>query len=83
MLTTIDNPFNPFEDFVNWYNFDCDYHYNTCDKIARIANVEEDFSQIEEIAEIERACDKVIALDPFNIYIKIYNKTENTDETTQ
>lgn len=73
MLTTIDNPYNPFEDFKNWYQYDCDYHYNTCDYIARLANIKEDFTQIEEIAEIERVCDKIISLDPFNIYIKVYN----------
>ena len=37
MLTTFDNPFDPFDDFVQWFMYDVDKGYNTCGKIARIA----------------------------------------------
>ena len=29
MLTTIDNPFNPFTNFDDWYAFDTSKGYNT------------------------------------------------------
>lgn len=39
-LTTTDNPFNPFEDFDNWYYFDTDIRrqYQTCSYLERVAH---------------------------------------------
>lgn len=70
MLTTIDNPFNPFEQFTQWLLFDDEKGYNTCGKIARIAKLFDDMTQKEEEEEIERAIDEIIFHDPLNIYIK-------------
>lgn len=70
MLTTIDNPFNPFEQFTQWLLFDDEKGYNTCGKIARLVNIFDDMSQVEEEAEIERVIDEIIFHDPLNIYIK-------------
>jgi len=39
MLTTIDNPFNPFTQFDEWKDFDETQGYYTCPYLARIANV--------------------------------------------
>ena len=39
MLTTVDNPFNPFENFQEWYKIDMQFGYNTCALLARIAPV--------------------------------------------
>ena len=37
MLTTIDNPFDPFEQFDSWFLFDGEKGYNSCDYLGRIA----------------------------------------------
>lgn len=37
MLTTEDNPFNPFTQFTRWVNYDCQMGYNTCGRLAREA----------------------------------------------
>lgn len=71
MLTTIDNPFNPFDDFDEWFRFDIEKGYNCCGRLMRIANVEEDFTEIETNAEIERAIDEIIKYDFMNIYKKV------------
>lgn len=70
MLTTFDNPYDPFDDFVQWFMFDVEKGYNTCGKIARIAKSSEEFSTIEEKREIERAIDEIIHYDFLNIYKK-------------
>lgn len=36
LLTTANNPFNPFTDFENWYQCDITLGYNTCALIARL-----------------------------------------------
>ena len=70
-LTTIDNPFNPFEQFTLWYSFDVEHQYNTCSKVARLSNVTDDMSQDEIDLEVERVIDEIIRQDFLNIYIKV------------
>lgn len=74
MLTTIDNPYSPFEDFQNWFLFDVGRGYNSCSRLARIANIDDSMTQKEENAEVERAIDRIISLDPTNLYVKVKRK---------
>ena len=76
MLTTFDNPFDPFDEFVSWFLFDVENGYNTCSKLARIARSSEEFSSIEDKIETERAIDEIIHYDFLNIYKKV---TRNVD----
>ena len=80
MLTTFDNPFDPFDDFDHWWLFDIEKGYNTCSRLARIARSSEDFSVAEDKAETERAIDEIIDHDFLNIYKKVTRNISN-DET--
>ena len=71
MLTTFDNPYDPFDDFDQWFMFDVTNGYDTCGKIARIARSSEEFSTIEEKLETERAIDEIINYDFLDIYKKL------------
>jgi hypothetical protein len=77
MLTTFDNPFDPFEEFTSWFLFDIEKGYGTCDYIGRIVNLKDDMSQIEIDAEYERAIDEIIINDFLNIYKKVAKATAN------
>ncbi len=70
-LTTFDNPFDPFEQFDAWYNFDCDKGYNSCCYLDRIAKTSDQLSDAENEDEIERAIDEIIKYDFMNIYKKV------------
>ena len=70
-ITTIDNPFDPFDDFTSWFLFDIEKGYYTCNKIARLSKMTEDMTDKEEMEEIERVIDRLIELDPLDIYKKI------------
>ena len=74
-ITTIDNPFNPFDDFVSWFLFDIEKGYNTCSKLARLSNLTDEMTDKEEIEEIERTINRLIEIDPLDIYIKITRET--------
>lgn len=82
MLTTFDNPFDPFDDFTSWWMFDTAKGYNTCSKLARVCRHSEEFSTIEDNMDRERAIDEIIDNDFLNIYKKVTQKTETevTDE---
>lgn len=70
-ITTIDNPFNPFDDYTSWFIFDIEKGYYTSSKLARLTNITDDMTEKEESEEIERAIDRLIEIDPLDIYIKI------------
>lgn len=77
MLTTFDNPFDPFEQFTDWFMFDVEKGYNSCSYLARIAKLTDDMSDQEVNDEIERAIDEIIQYDFMNIYKKV-TKTVQT-----
>ena len=70
-LTTFDNPFDPIEQFDEWYLFDEDKGYHSCSYLARIAKISDQLSNEENEKEIERAIDEIIANDFLYIYKKI------------
>ena len=71
MLSTFDNPFNPFENFDEWLMFDMDKGYNSCAYLDRIARTSDALSEEENEREIERAIDEIIKYDFMNIYMKV------------
>ena len=82
MITTFDNPFDPFEQFDSWFAFDVEKGYYSCSKIARIAQLTDDMSEVEMQIEKERAIDVLIKNDFLNIFTKVYKNNTNTQQET-
>jgi hypothetical protein len=79
MLTTIDNPYDPFEQFDSWLLFDVEKGYNTCAHLDRVSHTSDDMSEEEVAAEIDRAMNEIIKYDFQNIYKKVQRKTSRED----
>lgn len=77
MLSTIDNPFNPFDQFIDWFMFDKEKGYDCDSRLMRIAKIESDMTEQEENVEIERAIDEIIKHDFTNTYIKVTKDVED------
>lgn len=77
-LTTHDNPYDPFEQFDEWFLFDVEKGYNTCAYLARIARTSDQLSEKENEAEIERAIDEIVKYDFRNIYKKVKREPQTT-----
>lgn len=75
MLTTVDNPFDPFEQFTSWFMFDEEKGYHTCSYLGRIARTSDQLSEEENELENERAIDEILKYDFRNIYRKVVQKT--------
>lgn len=75
-ITTIDNPFDPFEDYVSWFLFDIEKGYYTSSKVGRLVRSTDNMTEKEEFEEIERVIDRLIEIDPLNIYIKVVRETD-------
>ena len=71
MLTTIDNPYDPFDNFKAWYMYDVQKGYNSSSYLARIAKTSDEMTEFENDEEIERAIDEIIEHDFMNIYVKV------------
>lgn len=71
MLTTFDNPYNPFEQFSSWFLFDVEKGYNTSAYLGRIARTSDQLSEEENNLEVERAIDEIIKYDFKTIYKKV------------
>ena len=93
MLTTFDNPYNPFVDFSSWYMFDCENDHNTCGRLARLTNATNEMTEKEVDEERNRAIDFMLKYDFEGIYfkgtedqiekwLKIFRKANKIDGTS-
>ena len=81
MLTTFDNPYNPFDQFDSWFLFDVTKGYNSCEVLGRGARISDSFTDEENDREVERAIDEIIKLDFLNIYKKVKKNDKSTTDT--
>jgi len=77
MLTTIDNPFDPFTQWDEWKRFDEDMKYFTCSYLARIAKTSDDLSDADNEKAIDDAINEIVSFNILGIYRKVFKKKEN------
>lgn len=75
MITTSDNPFNPFTQFDEWQNFDSLKGYNTCSYLARICTTSDELPQTFNDSEINNAIDEILKYDLLGNYVKVNAET--------
>jgi hypothetical protein len=71
MLTTLDNPHSPFDDFPAWYAYDVASGYHTSSFLARILTDSDQLSDQDIELSIERAIDEVVTENVLGIYKKV------------
>ena len=77
MLTTIDNPYNPFTQWDEWLQFDRSSKYFTCEYLARVATTSVDLTDEENSKLIDLAMDEIVELNPLGIYKIVYKNEIN------
>lgn len=70
MLTTTDNPYNPFTHYPEWYQWDTEAGYHTASFLARITVTSDDLSEADQDAAIEQAIEEIVRENVLGIYIK-------------
>lgn len=63
MLTTVDNPWNPFTNYDEWYTFDNTHGYDTPGLLARISNSSIDLSDSDFESSINQAMLEIVNLN--------------------
>ena len=79
MLTTFDNPYDPFDQYDDWLQYDLEAGYSTNSYLARVTFLSESLSDKETSDEIERAIDEIIKYDFRNIYKKVKRDIKEDD----
>jgi hypothetical protein len=71
MLTTVDNPFSPFDHYNEWFAFDDRHGYQSASLLARLAMVSDDLSEADQILAIEQAIDEIVMENVTGLYRKV------------
>jgi hypothetical protein len=79
MLSTIDNPHNPFDDFAAWYAFDVAAGYHTSSFLARLVIGSDQLSLVDQNLVIEDAIDEAVRENVTGVYIKVTKEVEDSE----
>lgn len=82
MLTTVDNPFDPFESFDEWYHYDCmlarqQNRPTCCSYLARVMLVADDVSDAEYNQVQNDMIDEICQLNLTGTYRKVSRSVPN------
>lgn len=72
MLTTIDNPFDPFTQWDSWLRFDRDNGYYTNEYLARIADTDVVMSDSQTDSAVREAMIEIVENNPTNMWVLVY-----------
>lgn len=71
MLTTIDNPYNPFTQYDEWYAYDRYLGHHTPEYLARVAIVSDGLSPLDQELAIDDAIAEIVALNFNGLYARV------------
>lgn len=77
MLTTVDNPHSPFDDFEAWYAYDVSSGYHTCSFLARVLNDSDQLSDADQDLAVDLAIDEIVRENVSGVHRKV---TKEIDE---
>lgn len=71
MLTTVDNPFDPFTQYEEWWVWDESKGYHTNSFLARIVQTSSELSVADRNLAIENAIDEIVEYNVSGLYRKV------------
>jgi hypothetical protein len=85
MLSTVDNPYNPFTHFDEWYEYDLDLarrenRPDCCSYLARMSMESDDVSEAEQDEINEMVIDDIVKLNLNGKFIKITQNDQKAAE---
>ena len=76
MLTTTDNPYDPFTEWTEWYEFDARQGYHTPAYLARVTVTSSELSDTDQRLAIQQAIDEIVRHNVLGIYKKVSKEVE-------
>lgn len=71
MLTTVDNPFDPFTRFDEWLEYDISMGYNTPSFLDRVANVSNELSEPDQALAVQDAINDIVEENVLGMWRKV------------
>lgn len=71
MLTTIDNPFDPFTQWDEWYAWDQTSGYHTPGLLDRIARVSDELAEVDQHLAVQQAIDEIVRENVSGMHKKV------------
>jgi hypothetical protein len=71
MLTTVDNPFDPFTQWDEWFAWDQNAGYHTPGFLARVARPSTELSEADQHLAVQQAIDEIVKENVLGLYRKV------------
>lgn len=81
-LSTVDNPYNPFTQFDEWYGWDEAHGYHSCALLGRIVRTSDSLSDADNSNAIESAIEEIVNENVSGMHIKVPDPTQSSDQAS-
>lgn len=71
MLTTVDNPYDPFTQWDEWYMWDLNAGYHTPGLLARLAFVSDEISEADQFLAVQQTIDEIVQENVSGMHKKV------------
>lgn len=78
MLTTVDNPFDPFTQWDEWFSYDAAAGYHTPSLLARVIRTSEELSDSDQDLAIELAMEEIVRENVSGVHRLVTAKSDNS-----
>lgn len=75
MLSTVDNPFDPFTQFDEWFAWDAKAGYHTLDLLGRLIRTSDDLSEAEQQDIYNSVVQEIVDENVLGLYIAVEEGT--------
>lgn len=75
LLTTVDNPYNPFTEFDKWFAFDSSKGYNTCGLVERLLISAPELSDADQRLALKDAQRRALELNLYGVHKIVTEKS--------
>lgn len=77
MLTTVDNPYNPFKSYEDWYAYDMEKGYNSCQLLARVIVTSDELSEQQQEDSLLDALEEILEYNTTGLYAIAVDKEDD------
>ena len=78
MLTTVDNPYDPFDNFTEWYEYDTRAGHHSTAFLARLTFTSDQLSEEQQQLDTEKAIDEIVFENVSGVHRKVAREIPET-----
>jgi hypothetical protein len=71
MLTTVDNPFDPWTQYDEWYSYDTTKGHCSMQLLARVVKTSNELSEADQLLAIQQGIDEIVRENVSGLHRKV------------